>query len=82
MRKCYFHKDGELGDVLIPWCWDVVHSNDINDCTCSDAFPQTFVEFEKKRFNYELKERNHYIEELESEISRLNEIINTLNNPK
>jgi len=33
--KCHYCKDPETGDkVLIPYCMQVVMSNDIKDCTC------------------------------------------------
>jgi len=32
--KCHFIIDDEVGRVLIPECWPVVHSNDIEDCIC------------------------------------------------
>lgn len=78
MLKCYIHKDKNTGDVIIPNCWDVVHSNNIADCTCG-KHPQTFAQFERKEFNDKLKKRDEYIQELESEILRMQKIINTLN---
>lgn len=33
--RCHFVNDPEAGKVLIPGCWSVVHSNDIEDCTCN-----------------------------------------------
>ena len=34
--KCHFYKDPKSGEkFLIPYCMQVVHSNDITDCTCA-----------------------------------------------
>jgi len=34
-KWCHFKDDPETGEkVLIPGCWSVVHSDNIEDCTC------------------------------------------------
>jgi hypothetical protein len=38
----------------------VVHSNDIEDCSCTD-WPKTFKGFERKEFNKEVKRLNDEI---------------------
>ena len=74
--KCYFHFDEESKQkVLIPGCWSVVHSNDIEDCNCSNT---TFSQFEKQRYNEVLKEKCKIISEYEKEIIRLNKRIEYL----
>lgn len=66
--KCYFVHDKELGKVLIPHCYSVVNSNNIEDCTCSEI---TFNQFENKRYQKTL-------EKLKVENLELKEIIKTL----
>ena len=34
MKRCHYVTDKQAGRVLIPGCWSVVMSNDINDCIC------------------------------------------------
>ena len=59
MSKCHYIYDKQAGKVLIPCCWAVVLSNDIQDCT--------FAQFERERYNKELEKRNSIIKELQSE---------------
>lgn len=68
---CYFTYDEKSGErVLIPGCWSVVNSNDIETCTCK---PVNFEKrFEKKVFNEILKSKEKEISELQKEINRLN----------
>lgn len=74
--KCYFHFDEESKQrILIPGCWSVVHSNDIEDCTCNNL---TFYQFERQRYNDILKEKCTIISEYEKEIIRLNKRIEQL----
>ncbi len=76
--KCYYAFDEHTGQkVLIPGCMNVVHSNDIKDCTCGDW---SFSSFEKKRYNELLNERNRVISELEKEVIRLNKLLEKLYN--
>lgn len=37
MNRCHFVNDEDAGKVLIPNCWSVVISNDIEDCTCNNS---------------------------------------------
>ena len=71
--RCYFTFDKELGRVLIPGCWSVVHSYDITDCTCEKF--ESFASFERKRYNEELVARNERIKLLEAEVAYLVGII-------
>lgn len=74
--KCYFHFDEESKQkFLIPGCWSVVHSNDIEDCTCNNL---TFSQFEKQRYNEVIKEKCKLISDYEKEITRLNKRIEFL----
>ena len=69
--KCYFHFDEKSGNkILIPYCWSVLWSNDISECTCEKF--TTVADFEKKIYNEELTEKNREILELQKEIKRLN----------
>lgn len=78
--KCYFAFDEEKNQkVLIPGCRSVVHSNDIEDCTCQEL---TYSKFEKERYNKILNERNQEIKELRSEAIRLNNLLYKLKNNK
>ena len=66
--KCHYIYDEKLGKVLIPYCWSVVHSGDIRDCTCdTDMENLTFAGFERKRYNEELEKRNNIIKEIRNE---------------
>ena len=66
--KCYYTFD-EVAQrkVLIPGCMNVVNSNDIEDCCCTD----TFASFENKRYNDLLKEKNIEIQSLRTELKIL-----------
>lgn len=66
MSKCHYIYDKQAGKVLIPYCWVVVLSNDIRDCTCRNE-DLTFAQFERERYNKELEKRNSIIKELQSE---------------
>lgn len=66
--KCHYIYDEKLGKVLIPYCWSVVHSGDIRDCTCyQDMENLSFAGFERRRYNEELEKRNNIIKELRKE---------------
>lgn len=47
--KCHYiyTKDGEK--VLIPYCWPVVLTGDMSQCTCRPE--KTFAAFERERYN-------------------------------
>lgn len=68
---CYYAYDEKSGErVLIPGCWSVALSYDIETCTCK---PENFDKrFEKKVFNEILKSKEKEISELQKEINRLN----------
>lgn len=55
-------------------CYSTIYSHDINDCTCPD--PLTDHQFEKKRFNEVIKQKNETIKCLTSEIEHLRKILN------
>ena len=61
--------------ILIPECWQVVHTNDISQCTCK---PQTFEQFEKEKYNDVLGRFKTENEELQKEVFRLRRIVNKL----
>jgi len=67
--KCHYVIDKVAGKVLIPCCWSVVLSNDIDDCTCSDDF--SFAKFEKVRYNTELAKLKKELAELKRENNKL-----------
>lgn len=70
--KCYFVYDDESGeDVLIPMCYNVVHSNNIEDCTCRPRYKS----FEKEEYKKALKEMQDKIDFLQNENQRLNNLI-------
>lgn len=69
----YVIENGKRVKYLIPYCMDVVHSNDIRDCTCSSDY--SFAKFEKQRYNDKLEELIRIIKELEEENKSLREII-------
>ena len=71
MSHCYFTYDERSGErVLVPGCWSVAISSDIETCTCK---PRNFENrFERKEFNEILKSKEKEIIELQKEINRLN----------
>lgn len=76
--KCYYAFDEQTGQkVLIPGCMSVVQSEDVEDCVCTT---DTFSAFEKERYNKVLQEKCNAIKYLESEVVRLNKIIEKLHN--
>ena len=56
----------------------VAHSNDIDDCCCTN----TIYDFEKERFKKAISEKNKQIEELEFELTHLRKVIETITIPK
>lgn len=58
--KCHYIVDKIAGRVLIPGCMAAAVSGDIEQCTCRD-FDLSFSQFERKRYNDELKRRNDEI---------------------
>lgn len=66
--KCHYIIDEIAGNVLIPGCWSVVMSNDINDCTCDDF---NFAKFERERYNIEVAKLKKELSELKKENNRL-----------
>lgn len=70
--KCHYVYDKIAGKVLIPECWPVVHSNDIEDCTCGHGDEDmTFAQFQRERYNQEIEKRNSIIKDLREEIKYL-----------
>jgi hypothetical protein len=69
--RCYHTYDPLYHNkVLIPQCWQVLFSNDISDCTCSEL-PLTEKEFEKDSYNKKVSVLN-------AEISELREMVEIL----
>lgn len=77
MRKCHYIYDKEIGKVLIPGCYGMLHTEDMSNCTCRD-YPETFAQFEKKEYNIKLQELKLQVIELEKENSSLHRIIKKL----
>jgi hypothetical protein len=76
--KCHYTYDKEFGRVLIPGCWDVIITNDMELCTCRNEFPQSFEAFERKEFREILMKKDMEIGDLEKENAELNRIIKNL----
>ena len=76
MNKCHHIHDEKHGKILIPFCWAVVISGNMRDCTCRNTF--SFKQFEKQEFNEILREKERYILELEREINQKNRVIGKL----
>lgn len=64
--KCHYENIKGVGKVLIPVCWPVVLTGDIQDCTCKRE-PLTFAAFERQEYNKEVKRLKAKIKELEDE---------------
>lgn len=83
--KCHYVYDKKAGKVLIPGCWSVVHSGDIEDCTCrygdEDMTPAGFA---RERYNQEIAKKNAIIKDLQEEVkylhSELERHVKLLNN--
>lgn len=78
MNKCHYTYVKSIGKVLIPCCWAVVISQNMEDCTCR-LYPETYAQFERKEYNEKLSEQKKYIGELEKEVNRLNRILRKVN---
>ena len=78
--KCHYiyTEDGEK--VLIPYCWPVVLSGDMSQCTCRTE--KTFAAFERERYNETVKALRAKIKDLEHENAYLNRIIKKLTKQK
>ncbi len=69
--KCYYTWDNKRNiKVLIPECWPVVNSGDIEDCTCEFNIV-TEYDFAQDRFNKKLKEKDEIIIRQNQEIEYL-----------
>ena len=77
-KSKHYTEKGEK--VLIPGCMAVAISDDIEDCTCRSE--DGFVEFERERYNKEVKALRQEIKDLESENAYLNRIIRMLTKHK
>lgn len=73
-RACYNTYVKGFGKVLIPGCWAVTISNDMNTCTCRDM-PRTWKQFEKKEYNETVNGMKKYILELEQENAKIYRIL-------
>lgn len=73
--KCHYVFEEGIGKVLIPGCWSVVMSNDIQDCTCTDD-PASPNGFERKRYNEEIRKRNAIIDDLRKQVKYLHNELN------
>ena len=77
MDKCHYVYDKKAGKVLIPGCWSVAISGDMERCTCRLGTSEK--KFETREFNRLLKEKNEYIKNLEKENARLIRILRKVN---
>lgn len=60
--KCHYaHVDGKK--YLVPYCWEVINSNDISDCTCLNVWGQMVVDLKKQGKTEELKELRQFLKE-------------------
>jgi len=76
MARCRYIYDEIAGKILIPGCISVGVYNDIDRCTCKNVL--TFNEYEKKRYNDEVKKLRLELKELEGENKELYEKIEKL----
>lgn len=78
MKKCHHIYDKKTNQkVLIPMCWSVTISNDIEDCTC--IVNKRIVNNPKpteEDYKRTIRELNTRIENLNSIIKGLKEVIN------
>lgn len=77
--RCHFTYVVERGKpkkYLIPHCMDVMHSDNIRDCTCPPDYTVHF--FEKERFREVVKEKDDMIKSMRSEIDHLISVIEEL----
>lgn len=77
MRKCHYIYDEEIGKVLIPGCYGMLHTEDMNFCTCRD-YPETAAQFEKREYNETVNKLKAENKELKKENALLNRIIKKL----
>ena len=78
--RCYYHFNEETKTkILIPYCWNVLHSNNKGDCTCQ---PDTFAQFEKERYNKVIAEKCAEINGMRDLINQLNKRIEFLSKKK
>jgi hypothetical protein len=69
MHKCYYTYDEKtLKKVLIPLCWSVVISNDIEDCICANNNNDAYIH---KSYNDDIKKLKGIIDCLHKEVSSL-----------
>lgn len=62
--RCHYENVVGVGRFLIPGCWPVVISNDIDMCICH---PTTYEGFERESYQKEVNRLKGIIEELEKE---------------
>lgn len=74
--KCHYIYTERGEKVLIPGCWSVVNSGDMSQCTCRDE--HTPYQYEKEKYNEEVKQLKQKIKELEAENAFLNRTIKKL----
>jgi predicted RNase H-like nuclease (RuvC/YqgF family) len=69
--RCHYVWDEESKQkVLIPGCMAVAISGDIEDCTCGYE-ELTPAQYERERYNEEIKKKNKRIKELEEDVECL-----------
>lgn len=71
--KCHYIYTENGEKVLIPYCWPVVLSGDMSQCTCRTE--KTFAAFERERYNKTVNALRAEIKELERENACLNRMI-------
>lgn len=79
--KCHYIYTDRGEKVLIPVCWPVVLSGDMSQCTCRRDKHSSY-QYEKDKFNEEVKRLKQDIKDLEAENAFLNRIIRKITKKK
>lgn len=74
--KCHYIYTEQGEKILIPYCWAVIHSGDMRDCTCRSE--KSFRQFEREQYNETVRELRSEIRDLERENASLYRIIRKL----
>lgn len=78
--KCHYINVPDHGKVLIPWCMEVVHSNDMELCTCRrETRSETESQFERVLYNERVDKLKGIIEKQKKEIEALEKAFFALN---
>lgn len=69
MSRCHYIYAEGVGKVLIPGCMGVAVYNDLDKCTCRNVL--SFDEYQRKRYNTEVRKLRLELKELEEENAEL-----------